>query len=278
MGEVRIFRANVYRYRQSSTQAVIRHHLGLYISGIEHMRVWLPDGKLLFDRDDDIGPLLSLRLPGMKSDFRFNDKRENWVIQMDMPELGYDSETHLPVWERNGYRFPLPFDLAVSGEELPALRHQFARIHRLLDSNLPRNIAAAEIETVAVMSRFLADVPSAAPESAVEKYRRLIDEDRNFEHSLGELALRSGYSQAHLRRQFRRHYLIDPAEYRTGRRLCRIMELISHTVHTPKEIADMTGMKNVTHLYSLLKKHYQATPGQLLRQYRGSVAPQKHIE
>ena len=37
-----------------------------------------------------------------------------------------------------------------------------------------------------------------------------------------------------------------------------------------KEIAADVGMKNVTHLNALIRKHYGRTPGQLRREYRSA--------
>ena len=50
--------------------------------------------------------------------------------------------------------------------------------------------------------------------------------------------------------------------------LQKILHLFAHTQLTLKEVAFAVGMKNVTHLNSLLKAHYGKTPSQLCREYR----------
>ena len=49
-----------------------------------------------------------------------------------------------------------------------------------------------------------------------------------------------------------------------------IINLFVYSDMTLKEIAFAVGMKNVTHLNSLLQQHYGKTPSTLCREYRHS--------
>ena len=72
-----------------------------------------------------------------------------------------------------------------------------------------------------------------------------------------------GFSRDYLRLLFQQTYHISPKEYQNNKRMTMIVELITKTDISLKEIAVLAELKNTTHLNSLIKKQYKLTPGQL---------------
>lgn len=264
-----ITHADVYTKAEAHSQTALCHWLGLVVSGTEYAQVWRPDGRLLCDFDASVGPHLLLRLPGMATRFKFSARRENWIIQFDLPELTYDAESGNALWLSDGNRFELPFYRMLKPGEVAGLQREMSEIRQLYWSKLPRGQLAAALKTAGLLARFLEPPGGGAAADRVARFRASIDDDVAFRFSLQELAARAGGHVDSLRRSFRRRYQLDPGEYRTRYRVQRIMAAVAHTELSIKEIADQVGMAHVTHLHRLIRTRCGVTPRELIRQYRG---------
>ncbi len=150
------------------------------------------------------------------------------------------------------------------------LRKAFSEIRSLFKSQLPENIFRAELLSASLLSELMAEKREQRPPDTAERFKEKIDGDPAFRKDLRELCAEIGYSPEHARKCFMDRYLVEPGEYRARLRLQLIMEKLSHTDMTLKEIADAVGMKHVSHLHIFLRKRCRLTPKQLLRQCRGS--------
>ncbi len=257
--------ANVYCCAERFGQTVPTRWLGLYISGLKRMIVYRADGRLLFEDDATTEPHLFLRFPGMRCRFEFGRERENFVIGFQLDELTFDDATCGALLDG----VPIPLRIPLSPPETESMRRRFRTLTAAFRSGLPGGILASRLEAAGILGRFLRrDGGEISPQTAAEKFRRLIDEDCHWQKSLAELASVTGMSSDHLRTLFLAEYRITPGEYRRRKRVDRIMELIAQSDLTLKEIADEVGMKNVTHLYALMAGYFKETPAKLVRIHR----------
>ena len=100
----------------------------------------------------------------------------------------------------------------------------------------------------------------------VADFKQKIELDATWKYTLEELSGQMKYNRDYLRREFQRRYQISPHEYRTKKRLQDIVNLLSNTSLSIKEIAFQLGMKNASYLNIFLKQHFNATPKQIRKQ------------
>ena len=270
--KLEIVHCGLYNRPETFVQELIFTHLGLVTEGLDYMSIRLPgDAEELPIRTVDL-PFLSLMPAGMTIDFRFNRRRENWVIQCRMPELRPALRLHGSLLKNDaGEELLIPLIRPLSMERAFALRERFVRIGELQRSGTPADTAAAEWMVIGIVGELLADTHSDrdhAPSPAA-RLRALIDADRQFRRTLEELCREAGATPGHLRRLFQKEFRISPGEYRTRRRLGRIMELIDRNERSLKEIAEEVGMRNVTHLHAFVRERCGVTPGVLQKQRAG---------
>ncbi len=269
MESIKIISAAVFRQQQRRTQTFKNHLLGFSVGGLDYMNMWLPDGRLLFQRRT-AAPFLFLALPGAKIDFSYSSQRENWVIELDIEGLRGNTERKNGIWQTGASQFAVPLELEPPTGDIPELQLKFARVVDLMNSGLPQNIAAAEFLSGALFANFLIDTGSDRSNDPAERFKAAIDHDTGFRLSLEEISSQLGWSSTHLRIQFQKRWQLPPVEYRTRLRLNAVMHLIVNTEYSLKEIAGRVGMKHLSHLYSLLKRHYRMTPKEMIRQYRNT--------
>ena len=275
MIETTIVHCGVYTRPETHVQKLIFVHIGLTIEGLDYMNFHQPEGEQKLQlRAADL-PYLSLIPVGTTLDFRFNRRREDWVIQCRLPGLRPDPHTGGSLFPSDdGGELTVPLIRPLTMEEAFAFRERFARIGELHRSGTPADSAAAEWMTIGIVGELIAGSPARqdSPPSPATRLRAFIDADRNFQSSLKELSRDIGATPAHLRRLFQEEFRISPGEYRARRRLGRILELIDQNELSLKEIADAVGMRNVTHLYAFVRERCQVTPGELQKQ-RGGRPP-----
>ena len=168
--------------------------------------------------------------------------------------------------------------LPLSMEQAFAFRERFTRIGELHRDGTPSSIAAAEWMAAGIAGEILAGTNSGRNGSStpVARLRALIDADRQFRKTLGELSREAAATPGHLRRLFLEKFQISPGEYRARRRLGRIMELIDRNELGLKEIAAEVGMRNVTHLHAFVRDRCGVTPGELQKQ-RGKLLSREEL-
>lgn len=257
-----------YTRPETYVQETRRCHLGLSLSGLDYMRFFVPGREEPLELTGSALPCLTLLPPGVRIEFRFGRRRENWVIQFQLPELELEPGEFRGRFREGGMSLPVPLLHPGGGE----LRERFRRISELWMSGTPADRLAAEWMTVGILGEIMAEKPAPAGESATPaaRFRALIDGDAGFRKTLAELSRDAGAGPGHLRKCFEETYRIAPAEYRARRRLARVLELIEENGLGFKEIAEEVGMRNVTHLHAFIREHCGTTPGNL-RKSRRSV-------
>lgn len=269
--EFKLYHADVYRRPEKFCQTLSCHFLGLNVSGLIYSRLTFGANQVpIRTTEHPRNPVLALTPAGSQNDFCYGAKRENWVIQCNIPALRYRAGDAFTTLEENGRKFMMPLFREISHEKMLELRKVFSEIRSLFKSQLPENIFRAELLSAALLSELMAEKPEQKIPDTAERFKEKIDGDPAFRKDLRELCAEIGYSPEHARKCFTERYLVEPGEYRARLRLQLIMEKLSHTDMTLKEIADAVGMKHVSHLHIFLKKRCQMTPKQLLRQCRGT--------
>lgn len=271
----KIVSSGVYKYAQCGVYQCHYESINLYISGLLWMRGYDPAGNLLNEckpGGNYTQAKLNIGTPGSRSDFEYGKKRENWVIQTHFDGLEYDPETRVFSLNYDGTKIPIPQYIDVDETEVITLRNRFRTVTEYFNSALPQNVLAAEIMTLNLFRRFL-ESSNIPEDDLVERFRKNLDQDENWTKTLEEHCHDLGICRDSMRHAFFQRYKIAPGDYRIRKRLQKILHLFAHTQLTLKEVAFAVGMKNVTHLNSLLKGHYGKTPSQLCREYRFSNIP-----
>ena len=267
--QINIQHAGRYAYKQSRSQTTQAWFLSLVVSGLNKSRYFFSDGSFFFE-----GKNRSLHLvpPGIRIDFDFSAERENFVVIFDSDALSFDP----PVvnLDTRSTQLRLEPQILLSSEETYRYRGIFERIIELKNTPLPANLFLAEQLCRTIIGE-IALPGNSTPESAgknnsasevlAAKLKVLLDEDISFRYSLAEHCRMLGRSAAYARRCFFSTYGIDPQEYRLRRRMERILMLLDTREYTNKEIADMVGMKNVTHLHMFIRRRCGTTPAGLKR-------------
>ena len=267
----RIINAGVYRYAQKARETVENTWIALSLSGLIRRTEYDPAGKLVhaFDADKEpFVPYLSVCAPGFVLDFEYGEDRENYVTILDWDALRYDCERadFFLIYGERELRIPEMIEL--SAPEAAFLRGRFEEIMEKYNSAIPCNQLAAEIMTHELFMRFLQKTMER--DDAVELFRKLLDEDEHCEKSILRHCRDLGVNRDLLRQRFIDRYKLTPREYRIRKRLVRILHLFTYSDLSLKEIAADVGMKNVTHLNALIRKHYGKTPRQLCEEYRSA--------
>lgn len=262
-----IISAAVYTKTELLKQTFYAPHICLYVSGLKWRRTYDSAGNLLYEADHTTPPCLRLAAPGFKTELEYGSDRENWLVMMKFDSLQYDPETRRFLLDHRGTMLPLPHVIELNKTEVPTLRKRFRTIAENFASAIPKKICDAEIMTLGLLRRFLEN-EACSPNDAVEKFRLALDQDEQWEKTLDEHCRSLGIGRNTMRRAFFARYKISPGEYRTARRLQKINALFAESDLSIKEVAYAVGMKNCTHLNSLVRAHYGKTPSELCRELR----------
>lgn len=246
--------------------------IGLYVQGLKHSVEKFPDGKI---RTQDVSarvPSLRLYFPGGISEYEYDSIRENWWISLgDNPPVYYDFALKRPVFKIGNNKIPIKSEIPLAPAEIPAIRMTFAEIHAGIISKTDLGKATAELLLGGLLAKFLKEEFHYTSPSIAERYKQLIDADIQWKYSLEELSDQLSSRRDITRDQFVEEFGMMPGKYRIQRRLGYIMDLITSSDLSAKEIAWQCGLKNVTYLNSLTKKHFNATPSELIHRFRRVV-------
>lgn len=266
-----LLQVSCFTSAQRHKQTLAYPMLLLYLGGLEYMNFYYP-GRTPFRPPFELEaatPFLVLLPGGTTIQFQLNDRRENWVIYADFPEVTWDSAGQGTL---NG-TIPLQRFRQLTPQQGPFFRNLFQEVLCSHCTNLPAGIEKANLLSGAILSEliFCKTENSPQPVSAAAILKRAIDKDPSFRHSLWELNRQTGeFSLAHARKLFVKEFGILPDEYRARLRMNRIMELFEETQLSLKEVAQEVGMNHVTHLYAFLKSRQKLTPKKLLHHFRGT--------
>ncbi len=264
-----ILNAGVYRCAQDGIQTVPFPWIALGIRGLLHRESYDPCGNLVSSFDVSRTPYvpeLSIGVPGFRLNFSYDSTRENWVIMLDWDAIRYVPEERKVLLCSHDTEFEIPLSIPLTGLETASFREQFRTVTEYHNSALPKNQLTASILVQNLFLRFL-QVP-VRQDDLVEQFRKRLDADEKWSMNIQEHCRELGIGRDRMRELFFERYKISPGDYRIRKRLQKILNMFAYTDLSLKEIAFAAGMKNVTHLNSLLKKEFNRTPRELCREYR----------
>ena len=265
----KIIYPGVYHHPEHGHGVCPHKRLNLTISGLVKCTNYDSNGKLLSTFDGMYGPAkpsLSVSFPGFHSDYIYGDHRENWVISFIWDALNYDPEKSCLTLDYEGVLLEMPLHLELTHGKVEMLRTQCRTIREYHLSAIPANQLAASIILQSLFLQFL-QAPRGE-DDAVEQLKKRLDQDENWEISILDHCKAIGVGRDTLRNKFMERYRIAPGEYRIRKRLQKIQDLFARTDLSLKEIAFAVGMKNATHLNSLLLQYYGKTPSELRKEFR----------
>ena len=273
MNVPRIVNAGVYRYAQKGRQVVEKPWIVLAVGGLVRRDEYDPLGRRRTGFDaaavNRAGiSYLSVCTPGFVLDFEYGRDRENYVAILDWENLRFDCGRETFLLDHDGVELEIPEHIILTPAETAFYRDRFAEIMEKWNSAIPGNMLTAEIMTLELFMRFI-QTP-ANGDDIVETFRKNIDRDTHWEKSILSHCRELGVNRDVLRARFAERYKLSPSEYRVNRRLKRILYLFTYSDLSLKEIAVDVGMKNVTHLNAMMRKHYGKTPRQLCLEYRST--------
>lgn len=260
---ISITHAGLYTTPEKHTQHTTCVFLGLFLSGVEYMKIYSPDGVLAGELSDQT---MFLVPPGFKLDFSYRASRKNYIIICQIREVNWNTQRNCVELDFNGQKIEVPLILPTPPIRREQIQETFQRIVQLSKSALPADTKAAEMLMLSILSEFLEHTGSDSKQKIPDiliKFKNAIDSDTSFKKSLSSIMEEFNISKIHLRRLFQKYYQTSPAEYRSRMRFSKIQELLTHSDLSFKEIADEVGMNHVTHLYLFLKKYCGTTPVKL---------------
>lgn len=103
-------------------------------------------------------------------------------------------------------------------------------------------------------------------------YRRLnpakeyIEQHYNEAFTLSQLAFLTDMSLAHFRREWKKHHIESPMQYRDSIRVYYANEYLKSGYYTTKEVAVKCGFEDVSYFIRFLKRKTGKTPGQIKKE------------
>ena len=233
---IRINNLQRYSKAQKYFQRLGAFYVGFIVSGVEYMKISLPERTDFFNVGD--GTLLLLP-PGSCIDFEFNEKRCNFFAPFECNELAYDKKLMKNMLRCGNENFEMVTAVKLSTVQSSFFYELFDRAERLANSAIPADEKAAEIMLAGVFAEFTArtKIDNAVVPPEVMQLIKMIDEDIGFQYDLNDIMPQIRYSAEHLRRLFKAHYSLSLVEYRARVRFARIRQLMLDNSLSMKEIA-----------------------------------------
>ncbi len=95
--------------------------------------------------------------------------------------------------------------------------------------------------------------------------KKMLDANMLKHYTVGMLGREIGMSDTKLKWAFRQLYGQSVYAYQLNRRLCHAYGLLSEGRYNMKEIARLTGFKQITHFRARFKKQFGITPGSVVK-------------
>jgi AraC-like DNA-binding protein len=233
-------------------------YIEFYLSGLRYLRTDDAQGRRFFDLDHQAAPYLALYPPGSKSHFAFDTKRQNYVVQFEMSCLEYDGTA---LWRNaDGGCWQLPLLLPVPSSAQLELVEIFSELIAGFNSGVPSGMSNAQIQLFKIFHYWVENNLQQHLHPAAVALRDEINNDTAARHTIEQLSNKLNYSRDHLRELFITSFGDTPLEYRKKCRIRRIVEMLKNSDFSLKEIAELCGMKHVTHLHAFVKTNLHTTP------------------
>ncbi|NOY74352.1 MAG: helix-turn-helix transcriptional regulator [Kiritimatiellaeota bacterium] len=257
----------VYRDPEKHRQTIHCPWLNLSLSGLVYARTRHPDGTIM-SRYGEGEAYMRFGLPGMTTDFEYSEKRENWVVMFDALPLRYAKlRSGLEIRDDKNW-VPISASRIIPPELTPPLRADVRRLQECFRNPVPENRLRSKLIIAGFIEFLMGESRGALRETPAGELKRLIDDDLDFKHSISEICARCDYSEDHLRVLFKEEFKMSPGEYGREKRMAKVMEYISGTRMSLKEIAAATGFEHPSHLSMAFKNTFGSTPSEAVRKYR----------
>ena len=256
----------VYREAEKHHQTIHCPWLNISLSGLIYYRLKSPDGRVIASHDENTA-YMHLGHQGMMSEFEYGKNRENWVVMFGEIPLSL-SKKGTPILRDGDTNIEMPASRKLTPEYLPTARERLRRLLECFRNPLPVNRFKAKL----IIAEFISDLVNTPGdglgETPAEELKRLIDADTSFERTIRDICATCMYSEDHLRVLFKKEFKMSPRQYRNQKRMAKVMEYISGTRMSLKEIADATGFEHPSHLSMAFKNAFGSTPSEAVAKYR----------
>jgi AraC-like DNA-binding protein len=257
----------VYRDAEKHRQTIHCPWLNLSLNGLLYARAKHPNGAIM-SRYGEGEAYMRFGLPGMTTEFEYNEQRENWVVMFDYFPLRYAKTTPDLELRDDTNWVSIPDSRKIQPELIPPLRSDIRRLQACFRNPVPENRLRAKLIIAEFIDFLLGESRGTLRETPAGELKRLIDDDLDFKYSISKICAKCDYSEDHLRVLFKEEFKMSPGEYRREKRMSKVMEYISGTRMSLKEIAATTGFEHPSHLSMAFKKSFNSTPSEAVRKYR----------
>lgn len=213
---------------------------------------------------------------GVGSDARVRERHGDWVsapavlVPQGIPHA-YDARQglHLVLWIEPGSRSGRAIRTRFSTEELHLLEAGELEYLRLAAADLlregfgPREATALRDEIIEWLAGQLPG-PSAPIDHRLLRALDVLDEHRDRELTVGELAVRAGMSESHLSHLFSEQIGVPVSRYRMWLRTFEAARCL-HESRSVTEAAHAAGFSDAAHLSRTFKRLFGQSPGFAVR-------------
>ncbi len=263
MKNLNIYHAGLYSNVECGVQRV--HHLMLVfqVSGLYSLKSLTKDN---FEVSYST-PYCYLYFPGDIYEFKFKEKREDWVTIFDYPGIKRISDKQFS-FACGGKKIILPRYLEITQDDLLHWRNKFDRLVRMSTASTPHEQMLAKLYVLDIFSCYIETADKGGQTCPATKLKHLIDIPENMHFSIAELSAQCAYSTDHLRVLFKSKYGISPQEYRINSIMTYAMELICKSDMLVSDVAEKCGFEHLSHFSALFKKTHGMAPSKALTIFR----------
>ena len=237
-------------------------------SGLRYLKIYtLKENKLIHEIKEEAVPYISINPQKTMNYYTYGPDRENWIICLrdvnetrrlenmrfvnDYQEVEIDSEFG---------KFTVPARTKLSPGEANYWKKQLPEIRKAWFLATPESLFMVHSKCMDIFRLIIRKSEQAGDYSPADKLKELIDQDLGFVENIKTLSKHCGFSAEHLRNLFVTRYGVTPKSYRKVARMNRIMEMITFSDLSIKEIATETGYRHLSNFCQDFKAFHGITP------------------
>ncbi len=237
------------------------HIVGLHCHGLSDYKINGREYKRL-------DGTLSFTPAGSHIEFTSKGNRENWVITFSSDLIrGTEKHDECEVFF-NGSWIRIQSHHKIPDEHVSGWRGEFMRMRDAYMNPVPQNQFRVHLGLMNVWRYFVSGEPDRYNMTAAQRLKNLIDEDKNFERSLEQIAINIDYSIDHLRQLFKQEFNMTPKAYRNQRRMAKAMDMVSNSDFNISKIAETCGYEQVSHFSASFRQHFDQSPREAIKKFR----------
>ena len=260
MEALKFFHSGFFNKKEHYIQKVRHVFLIFCFNGLEYFKVGSFEPK-------NTTPFCYLFFPGDEFEFKFNEKRENWVAQFDSPGIKYISDKQFR-FSYGSENIVLPRYIEIMPKDLLRWRNKFEVLTASFMNPVPYERMLIQLYLMDIFKYYIKVVQKKRQSNPAAKLKELIDDPGNMGFALGELSEKCAYSTDHLRVLFKNNYGVSPKEYQIRRIMAYAMELICGSSLMVSDVAEKCGFQDLSHFSKLFKKVHGLSPRDALKRFR----------